>query len=529
MGLRILSRPWSELIGDSRDVAPGGPVIEVAPGDCAIVAANLEPMLHGERDGVSPMGGVARSTAGSSKRLYRIPLPTSPAEGCLLRLGEAAPIRIAWQEVPDRPDEETDSTDGKHQPGREIMDVVVRISARLKDIEHELDKATSPDQLWDELTNRWWSDDDKHRPTFDVIVKHARTLDRIVVEVLQHIRRVLVRTHRMTPVSRVQEIDRRSMLWLVRQPGRTIGERAGPSQRLLAPVRLQSVDTPENRVLHALAHQSRGVARSYCDRNRHARGSASVTAVKHYERVCRRIERTLNEKDVGLAAPGLPPNHALQHDVRYRRIWRAWQEILRRRRIHEEMWRWQARSWEELCVVVLVLACANLPRAKLVAGSPIHFHSEHVKGKWLLHDDPLAVFHLPDRRHMIEVTTCCREYPPEAPAPGVSAWLKISEYSGERSRWIAMWSLQSFSPASVDDELDGIEDSLHRLTDHLPMAGGIVLRSRLGSGKTNREAQREFSEQLLLALDLGLQPDEFASGLDELERHLRTSLEHATR
>ena len=319
------------------------------------------------------------------------------------------------------------------------------------------------------------------------------------------------------------------MLWLVRQPGRTIEERAGPSQRLLAPVRLQSVDTPENRVLHALAHQSRGVARSYCDRNRHAHRSASVTAVKHYERVCRRIERTLNEKDVGLAAPGLPPNHALQHDVRYRRIWRAWQEILRRRRIHDEMWRWQASSWEELCVVVLVLACANLPRAKLVAGSPIHFHSEHVKGKWLLHDDPLAVFHLPDRRHMIEVTTCCGEYPPEAPAPGVSAWLKISEYSGERSRWIAMWSLQSFSPASVDDELDGIEDSLHRLTDHLPMAGGIVLRSRLGSGKTNREARREFSERLLLALDLGLEPDEFASGLDELEKHIRSSLEHAIR
>ena len=529
MGLRILRRPWSELIGDSRDVAPEDPIIEVAPGDCAIVAANSEPVLHGERDGVSPIGGVARSAASSSKRLYRIPLPIRPAEGCLLRFGEAAPIRIAWHEVPDRPDEEIDSTDGEQRPGREIMDVVVRMSARLKDIEHELDKATSPDQLWDELINRWWSDDDKHRPTFDVIVKHARTLDRMVVEVLQHLRRVLVRTHRMTPVSRVHEIDRRSMLWLVRQPGSTFGERAGPSQRLLAPVRLQSVDTLENRVLRALAHQSRGVARTYCDRNRHAHGSPSVKAVKHYERVCRRIERTLNEKGVGLAAPGLPPNHALQHDVRYRRIWRAWQEILRRRRFHDEMWRWQARSWEELCVVALVLACASLPRAKLVAGSPIHFHSEHVKGRWLLHDDPLAVFHLPDRRHMIEVTTCCREYPPEATVPGVSAWLKISGYSGERSRWIAMWALQSFSPGSLDEELEGIEDSLHRLADHLPMAGGIALRSRLGNGRANREAQRKSSERQLLALDLGLEPEEFTSGLDELEKHLRISLEHAIR
>ena len=92
-----------------------------------------------------------------------------------------------------------------------------------------------------------------------------------------------------------------------------------------------------------------------------------------------------------------------------------------------------------------------------------------------------------------------------------------------------MWSLQSFSPGSVDDELDGIEDSLHRLADHLSMAGGIALRSRLGSGRVSRAVQRESSEQQLLALDLGLEPDEFTSGLDELERHLRISLEHVIR
>ena len=532
MRLRILKRPWSELTrgsreGEFQDARPGEELC-IEPGDSAIVAADMEPVLYGEREGIAPMGKVSCSTDGFSK-LFRIPLPIRPAEGCMLRLGESEPIRITWQDMPDRPPDESDPSDPKQHLGRELKAMVDRMSARLKDIEREIENATPPDELWDRVIERWWTLDSKHLPTFDVIVKHARTLDRIVVEVLQHLRQVLVRNHRMTPVSRIQETDRRSMLWLVRQPGNTIEERAGPSQRLLAPARLQSVDTPENRVLHALARQSRNVARSYRHRNRRARGSSSLAAVRHYERVCRRVDRTLQERGVGLATPGLPPNHALQHNVRYRRIWRAWQEILRRQRIQDEMWRWQARSWEELCVVALVLVCAALPSAKLVAGSPVHFHREHVKGKWLLHDDPLAVFHLPDHRLIVEATTRCPEYPPDATPPGVSAWLRITDYAGAPSRWIAMWSLHSLSSCPLEDELDGIGTALCRIADHLLVIGGIVLRSKIGNERTSRTVQRESHGRRLLALDFGLAPEEFTEGLDGLESHLRNGLDGLAR
>lgn len=530
MRLRVLKRPWSDLIrktkqGESHEAHPGKKLC-IGQGDSAIVAADTEPALYGEREGIAPLGKVSCSTDGSSK-LFRIPLPIRPTEGCMLRLGETEPIWITWQDAPDRPPDESDPADPKQHGGRELRAMVDRMNARMKDIEREIENAAPPNEIWDRVIERWWTEDSKYRPTFDVIVKHATTLDRIVVEVLQHLRQVLVRTHRMTLVSRIQEMDRRSMLWLARQPGNTIEERAGPLQRLLAPARLQSVDTPENRVLHALARQSRNVARSYRHRNRDASGSPSLAAVQHYERVCRRVDRTLQERDVGLAPPGLPPNHALQHNVRYRRIWRAWQEILRRQRIQDEMWRWQARSWEELCVVALVLVCAALPSARLVAGSPVHFHHEHVKGKWLLHDDPLAVFHLSSHRLMVEVTTGCPEYPPDATPTGVSAWLKITNYAGEFQRWIAMWSLQSFSPGPLEDELDGIGVALRRIATHLPVTGGIVLRSRFGNGSTNRNMQCVSGGRRLLALELGLAPEEFTQGLNDLEDHLHTSLKYS--
>jgi hypothetical protein len=51
------------------------------------------------------------------------------------------------------------------------------------------------------------------------------------------------------PVGRVQEIDRRAMLWFARQPGETLADRAGDDQRVLAVAREENFDTLENRVL----------------------------------------------------------------------------------------------------------------------------------------------------------------------------------------------------------------------------------------------------------------------------------------
>jgi hypothetical protein len=61
-------------------------------------------------------------------------------------------------------------------------------------------------------------------------------------------RRRSVREHAMLPVHRVRELDTSSMVWFTRQPGRSVQQKVGARQKLLAPVRLASLNTLENAV-----------------------------------------------------------------------------------------------------------------------------------------------------------------------------------------------------------------------------------------------------------------------------------------
>jgi len=64
----------------------------------------------------------------------------------------------------------------------------------------------------------------------DIIVRHARLLPP-TLDVLDRAPR---RTHEMIPLARAQEVDRRAMMWLIRQPGESIAERAGPESLAVA-------------------------------------------------------------------------------------------------------------------------------------------------------------------------------------------------------------------------------------------------------------------------------------------------------
>ena len=66
----------------------------------------------------------------------------------------------------------------------------------------------------------------------------------------------------------MQEVDRQSMAWLIRQPGETIAERGGDRQRIQAVVREENFNTLENRILLSYAQMAHHVARDYRDLHR---------------------------------------------------------------------------------------------------------------------------------------------------------------------------------------------------------------------------------------------------------------------
>lgn len=100
-------------------------------------------------------------------------------------------------------------------------------------------------------------------------------------------------------------MDRPAMRWLARKPGRTVDERAGAGQRILATVRRETFDTLENSVAHACAGLAADVAREWLLAHRKAQGSARYRRIDAFRSACRAIARHLDDLGIGVERPPL--------------------------------------------------------------------------------------------------------------------------------------------------------------------------------------------------------------------------------
>jgi hypothetical protein len=310
---------------------------------------------------------------------------------------------------------------------------------RIGDVE---DALSDPARLWQTLRERW-TGRDAQEPRMDVIVAHARDLPRVLDALERRPRRILRRVHRQLPVGRVQEIDRRAMLWLARQAGETLAERAGDEQRVMAVAREENFDTLENRVLRAYCELAHRHAREYLERNRTRKQTRRARHVEGFRKRCARLARDLAARGIPQAEPSVTPNFVLQQNPLYHRIWTAWGELINRERMKDELWRWQARSWEEFCSLAIVVALTSVRGAQLVATTPLWFRDEHRRGRWIEADAPLAVVHLPGSGLIVEVQTGARQ--DQLAGLAAPIWLRIGrvgEATGFLSR-VAIWPLWS--------------------------------------------------------------------------------------
>ena len=274
------------------------------------------------------------------------------------------------------------------------------VLARTQELEEALD---DPVNLWSRLRTAWERAENEADPRMAEIVRQAREVQPYLRELEHGLRRVLRRTRELTPVDRVQEMDRASMHWLIRQPGRTTAERAGARQRILATVRHENFNTLENRVLHAYARLAEIVAREWLRDHDQAQGIRRYADVDRFRSVCRAFSRMLGGLGVGLADAGVTPNYVLMQDRSYRTVHDAWKKLLDRQRIVDDLWAWQAQTWSDFAILATVLALDGLAESELVAQSPIRWRSEAVAGRWFDQDNPLAVFWLRETGRIVEV------------------------------------------------------------------------------------------------------------------------------
>lgn len=452
---------------------------------------------------------------GAESLLGHLPLPLR-SQRPLTLVADGAPVQIDWHALPDRPLPQAEPVTDAEKRAHRLMLRARSVWARLHDVETAL---ADPANLWSSLHARWTKPGTDDEPTMEIVVRHAEELS-ASLDLLERVpRQVLRRTHASVALSRASEIDRRAMIWLIRQPGESMAERAGDRQRVLAVVREESLDTLENRVLRAYCELAWHVAREYQERYAHLQKSRRVTLVDAFGRRCRRLAHTLAARGVRQAMPGIVPNFVLQHNPHYHAIWQGWCELIQRQKAIDDLWRWQSRSWEEFCAVAVAVAMVGL--AEPVATAPLRFRTEQHDGSWIEHDNPLAVFVLARRRLVVELWHRMEILDRDRAPLAAPLWIKISRLgeTSELPREIPLWPIWDAQGGLHVEEAQGLA-TLLRTYNRGRYARALVIRP-LADGGSHEEGR----DGDVLALTLGTDGEGLANGMAALVRFLVESLD----
>jgi len=499
--MSLLPRPWS--LDAATDRALG-------PADCFL--ADLPAGEGGDALARAPHALLLR---GAVRSLRLLPYPkTGAAPG---------PPRVAG--LPARPKTGHEPHGAAEEEAAAALARMHAVLARIEDLRSALD---DPDHLWERLAEAWLRAEYESDPRMAEIVRQARAIPVHLSALEGRIRRVLRRRRERVPLDRVQEMDRSSMVWLARQPGRNIPERAGGDQRVLAIARHENFDTLENRVLRAYARLASLVARQWLREHRRAEAAPRYRTVADHARRCRRIDRELAEMGVGLAEPGVTPNYVLAENRDYRKVREAWIGLLRQELLEDDLWAWQAQSWTDFCVLATILSLHAIEGAVLVAQAPLVWMPEADVGRRFRHDRPLAVFWLRREGLMVEVQVRPEQVSRMQAACQAWLWLRITALaSSDVPRRVPVWTPHCFARMDLGTEVPSAASLVAREVragQHEVMREGVILAPAQGRAEI-AESRVGAARVVGIAFDASGEP--LRDGLEALRGFVRSCVAEA--
>ncbi len=494
-----LARPW-----DSAGLPEHHPF---GPAHCLLSEYTQDPPR-----GVEHTLLMAGATNGRNPRLVLHPYPR--------RQNAAQPAREGFLERPLLGHEAHNDSERRAEAALARMNQVL---ARVEELEQALD---DPADVWPRLRAAWDRAGDECDPRMAEIIRQAREIQPRLRGLAQRLRRVLRRDREQIPISRAEEIDRASMRWLVRQPGRTIPERAGADQRILATVRLENFDTLENRVLHAYAQLAAAISREWMQEHRPASGSVRYKSVSDYRKLCRRIANELAAMGVRRAGAGITPNYVLMENLDYRSVYQGWLRLLTRLKTTDNLWAWQAETWTDFAVLSVVLAFDELDEIRLIAQSPIRFRPEADSGRMFDQDQPMSIFWMRRTGLIIEVHSRFKRPGKLLTLARAHISLRITDSSrGGLPRRIAVWTPHAMERIDLRAAAEGALSRLRKLqqtnASNEILQAGLILTP--GHGEHGSETAASGGARVdAIALDGA--GDSLTAGLRYLRNFIRDSI-----
>ncbi len=234
----------------------------------------------------------------------------------------------------------------------------------------------------------------------EAIVRLSRRLARLLNDVCHHPRYFLTRSRQILPADRVREVDAACVRWLARQPGpsgRRLVDRIGAKREAMAVVRYETADTVENRVVRDLIRRARGECRRVLERRQQQveAGDPIIRELTAFTELLDRLERDSPLADVPPTGSVPRPNHVLARDPRYRALWRAYMDLVKRQQQRSRTWRWRRRIWAESCQVAVLAAMQHLAPAEPASRSPVLLRPQQTCGRFIDPRTALGKWELP--------------------------------------------------------------------------------------------------------------------------------------
>lgn len=152
-------------------------------------------------------------------------------------------------------------------------------------------------------------------------------------------RKLLQRKREMVPMDKVQELDSTCIRWLTKQPGYTTEQKAGNKQRVMSIVRLETLDTLENRVFKDFLRLCVSECRRYIDKfEKHFNNSQRIKEVRKLQNLAILTLSKPEMQTIKKLYNYPKPNYVLQNNSSYKTIWDLYKKLLHKSKLLESAW-----------------------------------------------------------------------------------------------------------------------------------------------------------------------------------------------
>ena len=398
----VASAPWSDC--ESSDEVP-----DAGSRCCLWTKPDVtEVSVRGVRTGLPLLGEVHHR--GQSWKQWELPSTsgTSPAgmvEEVLtltLKSTDVSTVQVKIKGLPEPVGDSIVESDLIRRAGQQARSIV---AGHVECLVESYDSAKPIDQFtnragstavrpWNDIIAQWRKADGTLQAPLELIVKIARDVAHTLETVCTRPRKVLRRVRQFDAADKIRQVDPACLRWLVRQPGTTIIERAGPKQRLLGIKRIELADTPENRVVRDFVIRAQRACRIYLFENRAFQDSTRVREIRRFLSQLNRLLQTTEIATVRSLVGDPQPNYVLLYDQRYQQIWHWYERLRKHDRAQEEAWRWRHRTWSEACNLALHCSLRDIQNRHLNAfhgyRSAAWIRQEQTFGQFVAANSPIG-------------------------------------------------------------------------------------------------------------------------------------------